>query len=246
MNSRAISTVCKGASHKPLKTVYPRRESVAAASGRTRDFCTGGANFTFTFLTQERQGRNVFCNAGKEEDSLSEEEAWKQRFSEQANNVLGNLRNDDGSGNIMEDLELNENGDLVDTSTGKVLNEFGATRFDVAVRAMRGEMGPPPGVESTEKQVGQMAESLIRFPAPYVFQVVGKPGEDKEGFIKDMVQCIERVCNVTLSESDYTVKERGKGGKFISLGITATVTCAGTIAMAFEEVAKDPRVLFKY
>eukprot|EP00854_Cymbomonas_tetramitiformis_P017117 gene17117-20352_t len=205
----------------------------------------------------------------QEENSLSEEDAWKQRFAEQANDVLGNVRDDDGPGNIMEDarrrralpasalalrrdallvadLELNEDGDLVDTSTGKVLNEFGATRFDVAVRAMRGEMGPPPGVESTEKQVGQMAESLIRFPAPYVFQVVGKPGEDKEGFIKDMVQCIERVCKVTLCENDYTVKERGKGGKFVSLGITATVSGAETIAQAFEEVAKDSRVLFKY
>ncbi|KAK3272033.1 hypothetical protein CYMTET_19647 [Cymbomonas tetramitiformis] len=245
MNSRAISTVCKGAPHTPFKTVYPRRESFASASGRTRAFCTEQAKFTL-ISRQGRQGRNFICDAGKEENSLSEEDAWKQRFAEQANDVLGNVRDDDGPGNIMEDLELNEDGDLVDTSTGKVLNEFGATRFDVAVRAMRGEMGPPPGVESTEKQVGQMAESLIRFPAPYVFQVVGKPGEDKEGFIKDMVQCIERVCKVTLCENDYTVKERGKGGKFVSLGITATVSGAETIAQAFEEVAKDSRVLFKY
>jgi hypothetical protein len=34
-------------------------------------------------------------------------------------------------------LELNENGDLIDTKTGKSLNDFGATRFDVAVRWVR-------------------------------------------------------------------------------------------------------------
>jgi len=35
----------------------------------------------------------------------------------------------------------------VDTKTGKVINEFGATRFDVAVRALRGELDPAPWVE---------------------------------------------------------------------------------------------------
>ena len=36
----------------------------------------------------------------------------------------------------LKGLVLNEDGDLVDTKTGKVLNEFGATCFDVAVRAI--------------------------------------------------------------------------------------------------------------
>jgi hypothetical protein len=42
---------------------------------------------------------------------------------------------------------ISEEGDLVDTKTGKVINEFGATRFDVAVRALRGELDPAPWVE---------------------------------------------------------------------------------------------------
>lgn len=44
-------------------------------------------------------------------------------------------------------LVISEEGDLVDTKTGKVINEFGATRFDVAVRALRGELDPAPWVE---------------------------------------------------------------------------------------------------
>jgi hypothetical protein len=44
-------------------------------------------------------------------------------------------------------LQISKEGDLVDTKTGKVINEFGATRFDVAVRALRGELDPAPWVE---------------------------------------------------------------------------------------------------
>jgi hypothetical protein len=44
-------------------------------------------------------------------------------------------------------LVISQEGDLVDTKTGKVINEFGATRFDVAVRALRGELDPEPWVE---------------------------------------------------------------------------------------------------
>ena len=58
-----------------------------------------------------------------------------------------------------KDLALDENGDLIDTKTGKALNEFGATRFDVAVRAMRGEYDPP-GV-STEKE--EVLANLYQF-----------------------------------------------------------------------------------
>lgn len=45
------------------------------------------------------------------------------------------------------DLSISEDGFLIDNKTGKVINEFGATRFDVAVRAMRDELSPPEWVE---------------------------------------------------------------------------------------------------
>ncbi len=44
-------------------------------------------------------------------------------------------------------LQLNEAGLLIDENTGKVVNEMGATRFDVAVKALRGELDPPAWVE---------------------------------------------------------------------------------------------------
>ena len=45
------------------------------------------------------------------------------------------------------DLYIDDRGNLVDTKSGKVINDFGATRFDVAVRALRGELDPPKWVE---------------------------------------------------------------------------------------------------
>ena len=79
-----------------------------------------------------------------------------------------------------KDLALDENGDLIDTKTGKALNEFGATRFDVAVRAMRGEYDPP-GV-STEKEEGQILDTLTQFPSKYTFQASGRAADlDDDG-----------------------------------------------------------------
>lgn len=46
-----------------------------------------------------------------------------------------------------------------------------ATRFDVAVRALRGEFDPPPGVDNTERNPGLLLESLMQFPGTYSFQV---------------------------------------------------------------------------
>lgn len=54
---------------------------------------------------------------------------------------------------VPADLSINEDGFLIDTKTGKVINEFGATRFDVAVRALRDELSPPEWVEVGELHV---------------------------------------------------------------------------------------------
>jgi hypothetical protein len=44
---------------------------------------------------------------------------------------------DDDLPELLKGLELNAKGDLVDTKTGEALNDFGATRFDLKVRALR-------------------------------------------------------------------------------------------------------------
>jgi len=68
---------------------------------------------------------------------------------------------------------VNEAGDLVDATTGKAINEFGATRFDVAVRALRGELSPEAWAEDHERAPGAIMERLMQFPCDYVFQARG-------------------------------------------------------------------------
>ncbi|GIL62753.1 hypothetical protein Vafri_16931 [Volvox africanus] len=75
----------------------------------------------------------------------------------------------------LRDLHINEDGFLIDTKTGKVINEMGATRFDVAVRALRGELDPPSWVENSERTPGVILSALYQFPRSYLFQVVGRP-----------------------------------------------------------------------
>ncbi|GIL84262.1 hypothetical protein Vretimale_15923 [Volvox reticuliferus] len=75
----------------------------------------------------------------------------------------------------LRDLQINEDGFLIDTKTGKVINEMGATRFDVAVRALRGELDPPSWVENSERTSGVILSALYQFPRAYLFQVVGRP-----------------------------------------------------------------------
>ena len=72
-------------------------------------------------------------------------------------------------------LAVNEEGDLVDAATGKAINEFGATRFDVAVRALRGELSPEAWDEDTERAPGAIMGRLLQFPCDYVFQARAPP-----------------------------------------------------------------------
>mmetsp|Transcript_28618 Transcript_28618/g.48062 ORF Transcript_28618/g.48062 Transcript_28618/m.48062 type:complete len:235 (+) Transcript_28618:143-847(+) len=147
--------------------------------------------------------------------------------------------------NPFEGLRLDEKGDLVDEKTGAALNDFGATRWDVAVRAMRGDIGGQyTGEESTEKETGQILGSLIKFPAPFTFQVVGKASE---GFAEDMMACVSRTTGIPVVEFfPLTVKERGKGGKYLSLGITVVMESPAKVQEVYDALGKDARVMFKY
>lgn len=74
-------------------------------------------------------------------------------FDDDAASGLGKLRFNKRASELppeLRDLEIRETKDgsvLVDSTTGKVINDFGATRFDVAVRALRGELDPPSWTE---------------------------------------------------------------------------------------------------
>ena len=138
-------------------------------------------------------------------------------------------------------MELDENGDLIDTKTGKALNEFGATRFDVAVRAMRGEYDPI-GV-STEKEEGQILDTLTQFPSDYTFQAAGKKADLTEDAIEDLKGKIGHVCGGEIDPTQIEIKERGNSGKFISVWVTCTVHSAEMVQEVLRELGADQRVM---
>lgn len=149
----------------------------------------------------------------------------------------------------LRDLRISEDGFLIDGKSGKVINEFGATRFDVSVRALRGELNPPDWVENTERSPGLLLGSLFQFPREYLFQVVGKvPAGDRDAFVSDIKGVVGRCCQVPL-EGDgaltCSVTER-LGGKYLSLCLEAVVRAPEIVSATYDELAKDPRVLMRF
>jgi hypothetical protein len=151
----------------------------------------------------------------------------------------GTSSGDDDVPDWAKDLALDENGDLIDTKTGKALNDFGATRFDVAVRAMRGEYDPP-GV-STEKEEGQMFDMLTQFPTTYTFQASGKVADLDDDGVAHIAGLIMEVCGCPVDQTKIEIKPRGK--KFVSLWVTCTVHSGQMVIDALRVAKEDKRVM---
>ncbi|KAG1670757.1 hypothetical protein FOA52_013984 [Chlamydomonas sp. UWO 241] len=147
-------------------------------------------------------------------------------------------------------LRLNEDGDLIDTKTGRVINDFGATRWDVAVRALRGEIDAPPE-ENNERASGVILQSLFKFPTDYMFQIVGQPGLrpgcTNGAFVGDMVTAVAGVCgvDVPLPPGGVEATER-MGGKYVSVRVTCSVRSPELVARVYESLAGDERIRMKF
>lgn len=135
---------------------------------------------------------------------------------------------------------------MVDEKTGEVINEYEATRFDVAVRAMRGEFDPPPSSDNTERGAGVLMDSLVQWPAPYDFQFVVKPGDAPAAAVAEELRAVvAATAGIDVPPSAVAVKER-KGGKFLSITVTATVRYPELIQRVFAALDGDARILMKY
>jgi putative lipoic acid-binding regulatory protein len=145
----------------------------------------------------------------------------------------------------------------VDTTTGKVINEFGATRFDVAVQAMRGAFDPPPWADNTERAAGTLLDSLVQFPAIYPFQVVLKQGASSSSdrsshqqqapdqLLERYRSIIAQACAADVSLEQCSVKER-LGGKYVSLTIPARVPAAEVVHLVLDSLKDDPMVVMRF
>ncbi|KAJ9533358.1 hypothetical protein QJQ45_026402 [Haematococcus lacustris] len=156
---------------------------------------------------------------------------------------LSRITSDDDLPEALQGLSLNSQGLLVDERSGKVINEMGATRWDVAVSAMRGLLDPPDWVENTERTDGLILSSLVQFPHRHCFSIVGR---NEPGFLQDCVATIQRVCQVQVDmAADVKVVKR-LSGKFLSLQVDCMVRAPELITRVLIELAKDPRVKMRY
>ncbi|KAI3426499.1 hypothetical protein D9Q98_008864 [Chlorella vulgaris] len=162
----------------------------------------------------------------------------------------------------LQGLSVSEDGQhLIDSKTGKVVNDLGATRFDVAVRAMRGDFDPPSWETNTERSSGLLLDSLTHFPSTYEFNLVIKRpqptsaggGADSsstqqqspEALLERYRSAVAEACAADIALADCTVKER-LGGKFVSLSIPATVQAAQVVEIVLQSFDNDPLVMMKY
>ncbi|KAG2453392.1 hypothetical protein HYH02_001616 [Chlamydomonas schloesseri] len=133
---------------------------------------------------------------------------------------------------------------------------MGATRFDVAVRALRGELDPPEWVENNERSSGIILSALYQFPRMYTFQVVGKAGSGSSGaadgagggkdeFVKAVVSTVARVAQAEVEEGKVEVKER-MGGKYVSVAVDVMTRAPEIVGMVYDELGKDPRVMMRF
>ena len=139
------------------------------------------------------------------------------------------------------DLRYDEATDEIYDGDGKPLgqlNEYGATRFDVAVRAIRGEYDVP----STENDVGEILETITQFPAKHVYQIaVLKEYADNEAFVEDIVRA---VCGNVLKAESVEVKPRG--AKFSSIWVTTWIHSARDVTEATDRVRANDKVKFVF
>lgn len=95
----------------------------------------------------------------------------------------------------------------------------------------------------TDEKTGEKSrvfEALVKYPCKFMMKIVGA----SEGtFVDDLVQIVAESCDVGKEEVPYTTREMGK---WTSITVKAPVASAEMLYSLYENIAKDPRVKFKF
>lgn len=160
-------------------------------------------------------------------------------FTDHSNTSTSKLRHSHVASQSMPEelrgLRISEEGLLIDEYTGKTVNEFGATRFDVAVRALRGDLDPPYWLDDSEQTPGVLLGSLFQFPADHVFHIVGKTNGDSVAFVESVLSTVALVCEADIDRDKTEVKAR-LGGKYTSVNVEVRVRAPEVIYKVHEEL----------
>ena len=119
--------------------------------------------------------------------------------------------------------------ELLDVKTGKPLDDFEelqrkqqkASRFDIAVRAMRGEFTKARG--KTEGEVyGEIMDTLTRYPIVYTFQASAKVSEAHD--VLRVRQQIKETVETRCQREAIEVEIKPRGKKFHSFWVKISVS----------------------
>ena len=144
----------------------------------------------------------------------------------------------------LEGLRLDDNGELVDEA-GRALNALGATRFDVAVQALRGAFATPqdPAESNERAPPGQILDALVRYPTDWVFQTIAAvAGADaRAAFAAEVADVVRAHCGADAVPVDG-VTTAAKGAKYVAVRVKARVDSSAQMVAATLALKQDPRV----
>jgi putative lipoic acid-binding regulatory protein len=140
-------------------------------------------------------------------------------------------------------LRMTPDGELVD-ERGKSLNALGATRFDVAVQAIRGAFPTGDAAASTERApAGQVMDALVKYPADWLFQTIARvpPGDGRDAFAAEVAALVRTTCGDD-AVLPGGVTHAAKGATYVAVRVRARVQSAAQMVTVVEVLKKDGRV----
>ena len=198
---------------RPTTLTLPSTSSSSSSTVRQRRERI--VSFPRHLSSKQRRRRRVSA-APNYDTSREEEEEEEDEEEEQQNVQQIDIRDDAALAKI--GLKWNDDyTELLDVKTGKPLDDFEemqrkqqeASRFDIAVRAMRGEFTKARG--KTEGEVyGEIMDTLTNYPIVYTFQASAKVSEEHD-VLRLRQQIKETVENRCKREAiEVEIKPRGK------------------------------------
>ena len=132
---------------------------------------------------------------------------------------------------------------------GRALNALGATRFDVAVQAMRGAFPTPQDAAASNERgpPGQIMDALVRYPVDWHFQTIAAvAGDDaRAAFAAELVEVVRTHCGAE-SVADDGVSTAAKGTKWVSVRIKARVGSSAQMLQTTLALKQDLRVKMSF
>ncbi len=139
-------------------------------------------------------------------------------------------------------LRMTPDGELVD-ERGRALNALGATRFDVAVQAIRGAFPTGDAAASTERAPpGQVMDALVKYPADWLFQTIARvPPAERDAFADEVAALVRATCGED-AVLPGGVTHGAKGATYVAVRVRARVQSAAQMVAVVDALKRDSRV----